>query len=453
MEEDQVLDAGEVKGFTIRCKGDNNVYEDVVVSDADAQVMANNCEYFQNVFAHGTREAEERVILKPDWASSTAKQLVQLLTTGNITVRSRERESIFLLEEAAQQVLLNISFHVPAFVAKGPHASILNRTQVGSFLNLCKLLNRTADIQITFTRCSGTCVRSITEEQLSGPEVEVEFPPDLLKISTVDKSVSVDGWLTLLAQGIVIKESDESSSSSQVISETSPPEEQLSRLARILRISRSAAKETRYHLQAFTSATSIGTVLNAMCQILHRHRAESADVRVYSQEEFSLRLPCRFVLEKALEKTANSLSRHGLKVYLHQGNRLGYFLGGSSSFNLCPTITGTLPQIQAVLSVIPEEWMQTYSKSTRDSALKWCSLRVCAPRVETLDRLAIAVGACKNNPNTLGVDVRSKAFFAVKSVNDMKLLLAAMINGGGVGEDSADKVPTLLILEQPKGIF
>jgi len=35
----------------------------------------------------------------------------------------------------------------------------------------------------------------------------------------------------------------------------------------------------------------------------------------------------------------------------------------------------------------------------------------------------------------------------------MKLLLAAMINGGGVGEDSADKVPTLLILEQPKGIF
>ena len=97
--------------------------------------------------------------------------------------------------------------------------------------------------------------------------------------------------------------------------------------------------------------------------------------------------------------------------------------------------------------------MQTYpSRSTGDSSLKWCSLRVCAPSSETLDSLVKAVGACKDNPNTLGVDVRSKAFFAVKSVSDMKLLLAAIIDGGDRVENG-DVVPTLVVLQYPKGIF
>jgi len=130
MQEDQEVDGGEMKGFTIRCKGNNNEDEDVVVTDADAQAMSNKCEYFQNVFAHGTREAEERIILKPDWASSTAKTLVQLLTAENTTVHIRERQSFHLLEEAAQQILLNISSRVPAFVAKGQHTGVINHAQI-----------------------------------------------------------------------------------------------------------------------------------------------------------------------------------------------------------------------------------------------------------------------------------------------------------------------------------
>eukprot|EP00985_Skeletonema_marinoi_P000911 scaffold368_cov137-Skeletonema_marinoi.AAC.2 len=435
MQKDQEFDVGEMKGFTIRCRGDNNEDEDVVVSDADAQVMANKCEYFQNVFAHGTREAEERVILKPDWASSTVKQLVQILTTGKTFAYSRERESFYLLEEAAQQILLNILFRAPAFVAKGQHAGFLNRTQIDLLLN--------------------------TTEQLNGPKVEVEFEPYVVYgIGNGNKPISIDDWLTLLNQGIAIKKSDELASSFEVVSETSPPEEpsflndffgSLS-LANMRTQGPPAAKAKRYHLQASSSTVSIGKMLNVMCQILHRHRAVS-DVRVNSQEEFSLRLPCNGVSGIALERSIKLLSSPGLKVKLHKGNSLGYFLGGSNSFSACPTITGTLPQIQAVLSVIPEDMMETYSGSAGNSALKWCSLRVSAPCVETLDRLVRAVGACQDNPDTLGVDVRSKAFFAVKSVSDMKLLLAAMINGGSDGEDGADKVPTLLILEQPKGIF
>lgn len=181
-----------------------------------------------------------------------------------------------------------------------------------------------------------------------------------------------------------------------------------------------------------------------MCQLLRQHRLGlGSDVRVYSQEQFSLRLPCSFTYSTYLEKTAKSLLNRGLKVNLHRGNSLGYFLGGSSTFAVCPTIVGTLQQIRAFLSVIPEKMMKSCSGG--DASAKWCSLRVCAPSSETTDRLLKAVGACQDNPNTLGVDVRSKAFFAVKSVNDMKLLLAAMINGGG-SIDTVDVVPTLVIL-------
>ena len=165
MQEDEVVDGGEVKGFTIRCKGIKNEDEDVIVSDADAKVMSRNCEYFQNVFAHGTREAEERVILKPDWASSTAKQLVKLITTGKmtLTIRPRERESFHLLVEAAQQLLLDLSFRFR--VMNEQHISTTNLAQVETFLNLYEILDFTAHAHITLNRSSSTCVRAIAEEQ------------------------------------------------------------------------------------------------------------------------------------------------------------------------------------------------------------------------------------------------------------------------------------------------
>ncbi len=457
MQEDEAVEVegGEVnvKGFTIRCKGNNNQDEDVIVSDADAHVISRNCEYFRNMFAHGTREAEDRVILKPDWASSTAKQIVQLLATGKIALtvrpRSRREREFFLLTEAARQLLLNISFR--ATVDEGRQVDNLNLTQVESFVNLCEIL--TVDAQITLNRSSSTCVRSIDDEQLEGPKVEMEFQNSLgcLSLKTGKEHFILDNWQTFIGRGLTIKKRDESSSSAPV-SETNPPEEsdslgQFRHFFSGLRLT----KETRYHLQSYSATKSIGTMLNTMCQILHQHNAV-ADVRAYSKEEFSLRLPCRHIYQRALEKIADSC--RSVSVRIHTGNSPGYYLGGSLLSNSpCPTIIGNLQQIQAFLSVVPEKMMQTHrSRSTGDSSTKWCSLRVCAPSSKTLDRLFKAVGACQANPNTLGVDVRSKAFFAVKSVSDMKLLLAAMIDGGGSVENG-DVVPTLVILEQPKGIF
>ena len=177
MQEDEAVDGAEVKGFTIRCKGDNSEDVDVIVSDADAKVMSRNCEYFQNVFAHGTREAEERVILKPDWASSTAKQLVKLITTTSVQVQSCDRESFHLLQEAAQQILLNISLRVPDFVDERHRVGALIQEQTDLFFNVT--------------------------EQLSGPKVELSFPSSpSSRVGTGCRPISVDNWLTLLEHGL-----------------------------------------------------------------------------------------------------------------------------------------------------------------------------------------------------------------------------------------------------------
>jgi len=293
-------------------------------------------------------------------------------------------------------------------------------------------------------------------EQLNGPKVKVEFPSSISDgTGTGDKPISFDDWLTLLDQGITMKKSEESAPSFEVVSEINPqpqPSLHQSFCDQFFHLPPKIAKS--YHLQANASTVTIGSMINTMCQMLHQHNAQS-DVRVYSREEFSLRLPCRFLFGQVLEKTVRSLSSPGLKVYLHKGNSLGYYLGGSNTFGTCPTITGTIHQIQAVLGGIPEEMMLTYFDhwSTEISSFNWCSLRVCAPRPDTLNRLVRAAKACEDNPNTLGVDVRSKAFFAVKTVKDMKLLLGGMINGGGVADDAADEVPTLVILGQPRGVF
>ncbi len=387
------------------------------------------------MFAHGTRGAEERVILKPDWASSTAKQLVQLLTTGQMSaqeVKSCDRESWHLLQEAAQQILLNISLRVPDFVDDRHRVGILNHAQTDLLFNVI--------------------------EQLNGPKVELNFPSSLSDgVGTGCKPISVDNWLTLLEQGFAIKKSDEPASFFQVVAETSPPPQEagephpeldglLSSLDLDLALSSPMTHEERqYQLQAYSSTSSIGTMLNTMCQMLHRHRSVP-DVRAYSKEEFSLRLPCGLALIKSLK----SLSKRGLKVKVHRGNTLGYYLGGSNNLGCCPTVYGNLQKIQAFLNVIPEEMMRPVV--TGNSSFISCSLKVCAPSSETLDRLVKATGACKDNPNTLGVDVRSNAFFAVKSVSDMRLLLAAMIDGGG-SVDNGDVVPTLFILGYPKGVF
>ena len=75
-----------MEAFTIRCGPDG---KDVHVSNSQAEQIASKCDYFKHVFAHGTSECEERVLLKPDWTIETTEALVQLITMGKTELQDK----------------------------------------------------------------------------------------------------------------------------------------------------------------------------------------------------------------------------------------------------------------------------------------------------------------------------------------------------------------------------
>lgn len=98
-----VADTPTNAGFTIECRDG----ETLLVSAPEAKMLFHdrNIEYFRNVFKHGTREADERVLKKPDWPLATAQRIVDLLTTKLVRVPVSDANEIVELHEAALQIL------------------------------------------------------------------------------------------------------------------------------------------------------------------------------------------------------------------------------------------------------------------------------------------------------------------------------------------------------------
>ena len=79
-----------------------------------------------------------------------------------------------------------------------------------------------------------------------------------------------------------------------------------------------------------------------------------------------------------------------------------------------------------------------------------------APVPSTLRTLIEATGSCEDNPNTLGVDFDANAYFCIKNMKDMMLMLEALCNTSA-HSSHAHRVPStslrLFDLNQPTGIF
>jgi hypothetical protein len=103
-----------MEGFIIRCGPGS---EEVVVTDAQAEKIAARCDYFKHVFAHGTKESMERILVKPDWSFWTTKSLVELIINSKTNIESLDEFE--LLEVAAEQILLEIKLAIPSFVKRG----------------------------------------------------------------------------------------------------------------------------------------------------------------------------------------------------------------------------------------------------------------------------------------------------------------------------------------------
>jgi len=185
-------------------------------------------------------------------------------------------------------------------------------------------------------------------------------------------------------------------------------------------------------------------VLATRATLVEGENQSSRNVKVFSEQEFSLRIPCHFGYEllggNKLMETHKEL---GLRAYIHNKSSLGYYLNGGQE--TCPTFFGTFPQLHAVVQTFPIKLMASAGAGPR------CALRICAPSSQTLAHVLAATQYCVDNPSTLGVDLTSNAYFAVKTHGDMKLLLEQLASGQpALARNSGIKV---VELTYPKGIF
>ncbi len=114
-------------------------------------------------------------------------------------------------------------------------------------------------------------------------------------------------------------------------------------------------------------------------------------------------------------------------VYIKSGkgyySSLGYYLNVDVG-DPCATFFGSFQQLNEALRMIPDNLISNKHASGKSG--KSCALRVCAPRDENLLRLLAATQHCQDNPGTLGVDIDANAYFAVKTIGDMKILLSRL---------------------------
>ena len=84
--------------------------------------------------------------------------------------------------------------------------------------------------------------------------------------------------------------------------------------------------------------------------------------------------------------------------------------GGQES---CPTFNGTAAQLLAALNIITTLAGQGpgFSSPTR------CALRIAAPSEHSLTKVLATLPFLLENPLTLGVDIETNAYFAVKSIS------------------------------------
>ena len=90
-----------------------------------------------------------------------------------------------------------------------------------------------------------------------------------------------------------------------------------------------------------------------------------------------------------------------------------------------PTFKGRPDKLLIALDSM-EKLKSKYSNAEGKEELSVCSLHVRAPSSETLDKLIRASFSCVQNPGTIGVVWNINAFIAVKTVDDMRLLLKNM---------------------------
>jgi hypothetical protein len=128
-------------------------------------------------------------------------------------------------------------------------------------------------------------------------------------------------------------------------------------------------------------------------------------------------------------------------------------LVGSNYDGFCPTFTGSFKQLKDTLDLLNEEYLSIYQDRFSSKKYNSCSLRITAPTHDTMSRLIAACHHCTDNPDSLGADFGYNAMYAIKTVNDMKILLSHLADGSKAVSGRVTGSFKLVELSKPKGVF
>jgi hypothetical protein len=402
------------RSFVVRCSSMLIVCSDgtVEVSACEAAQMAANCDFFRAIFAYGTSETTDGIIDKHDWTTKTALSLVKLLNAGAPGSVLIALQDLFDLACAADQLL------IPLRVV--PPSGALQNSQLGG--------------------TDGMPISDFINEIAGDWSV-----PSVWSFQVRSSAFEHERFSRLIGKGIVLEEMDGGVLVRRAkVASASGPERRSRFGLHPIRMSSltfglagAAAEEwVKVSSRKLSVSESILATREVMAPVDSRQ-----DLKVFTSEEISLRIPCDmlFSMSGVGQCLMEGLNKKGIRGYVHNKSSQGYYLNGGQQ--TCPTFFGTFKQLHVVLGLFPCDLC---------CGEKRCALRVGAPTSGTLSTLLSAITKCKDNPSTLGLDVSANAFFAVKTLADMKLVLHHA--SGEQPASSLDGI-RLVTLTYPKGVF
>ena len=388
-------------GFIIQCDDGGTVS----VAADQAVKLFEKCEYFKNVFRHGTKENEEFVLKKPDWSTKTAQCIVDLLVNGS-TSTSIDKYPILL--EAADQILVEkTDINVCCPMKK---KTILNDEDVPKLLALanevpvCKIRSSNNSFADVWNECLQNNILFLNDKKMIVLEVQRKY------VQT--EPTTPGGFISFADIDIFLDDNDNfmdySESSLNIYS----------------------------NLSVTSAILKIGDIFR-----LKVKRGE----KIFHNEELSIRVPSpSFSFAILMRKNFDNFKEKiNISGFLHSGSSPGYFLGGNNDVvhPNCPTLFGSAEKLKTALNAVLQI----------ESSIKLCSLRIAAPSPQTLEKLTRACQRCVDSPGTLGVQFESNAFFAVKTIRDIKIMLDIL--SGNESYSPNTNVLEIVHLKYPKGIF
>lgn len=370
--------------FVIDCSGDR-----LEIKGEDADFLLKNCEYFEHVFAHGTKESTTRVLPKPDWDIDTARNLVKLILTQNFEYKDEhDRDTFLKLREAADQILLQYTILHPVSEREIQGDERLIRLMVDAFKN-----------------ADGRCFK-LKNCNLVPPKFESESDSDIDESESEEEEEQQEEqnrvkkkehwWNQFLNQGILMIDRYVSFSMHVATAEEMKEFDV-----------RDKSKPQKNFLSYYSTPLYIAVIHT--CSALMQARG-------YSERETNDTFSVKFQIYCGFYKCCQDLTDDIDVEWDVEFN--------SSGLADDVEVTGSIAELCAILVhvepyVVPSQ------------GVKKCAAFFKDPSLEAIGRLIYACQQCEDNPSSLLWDCAKNTFFTLKTLDDTKVILNALMEEKG----------------------